>query len=92
MTKVRQLANNQFEIENGEQRIFQSYSSIIAIKEIGKPTLLSEHYNYSKTTTKYLNQFLGHDRKETEARLKSGEYIMGISTNGELINDNQRNG
>ena len=32
-------------------------------------------WEYSKTTGKYRNMFLGEDKKETLRKLKSGEYI-----------------
>ena len=70
---------NQF-IISGEKghKVFQSYDSTIAIKQAGdNPILLDETYwDYSRTTTKYLNQFLGHNKKETQARIDSGEYLL----------------
>ena len=40
--------------------------------------LVFQSYNtdYSVTTGKYRNQFLGETKKETEAKIKSGEYIL----------------
>lgn len=82
-TKVRNFegsngaVKNQFLIEDGNRTIFQSYESVIAIKEPGHPILLDERYwDYSKTTGKYRNQFLGEDKKATEAKIKSGAYIL----------------
>ena len=70
---------NQF-IISGEKghEVFQSYDSVIAIKQAGdNPVLLDVTYwDYSRTTTKYLNQFLGHDKKETQARIDSGEDLV----------------
>ena len=49
--KVKQLINNkgntvknQFSIEDGLKQTFQSYDSVIAIKEPGKKTILDSHY------------------------------------------------
>lgn len=82
-TKVRNFegsngaVKNQFLIEDGNRIIFQSYDSVIAVKEYGQPTQLDERYwDYSKTTGKYRNQFLGEDKKETERKIKDGTYIL----------------
>lgn len=69
---------NQFLIttENGEY--FQSYNSVIAFRNFAerKVILDGNKWDYSKTTGKYRNQFLGENKKETEAKIKSGEYIL----------------
>lgn len=75
---------NQFIItlydENGiMHEYFQSYKSIIALNVYGKEpkTYLDEHYwDYSTTTGKYRNQFLGEDKAETMRKIKSGEYLL----------------
>jgi len=80
---------NQFIIEdegrgaNGNFKtkgVFQSYDSVIAIKTVWEDETrveLDERYwNYSTTTSKYRNQFLGETTKETEAKIKSGEYKL----------------
>ena len=80
---------NQFIIEdegrgaNGNfktKEVFQSYDSVIAIKTVWEDETrveLDERYwNYSTTTSKYRNQFLGETTKETEAKIKSGEYKL----------------
>lgn len=58
---------------------FQSYDSIIVRKEYGPNhniTLDVNYWDYSVTTGKYRNQFLGETKKETEAKIKSGEYKL----------------
>lgn len=65
---------NQFIIADGDKEVFQSYNSIIAIKENGQVILDSYYWDYSATTGKYRNIFLGESKKETEAKIKSGEY------------------
>lgn len=67
---------NQFIIRDGDKEIFKSYNSIIAIKENGTVTLDSYFWNYSLTTSKYRNIFLGESTKETQAKIKSGEYKL----------------
>ena len=87
-TKVKQLANNQFIItDDNKNQYFQSCDSIIAkIPEVidssgnryslSKIILDKKYWNYSKTTRKYRNQFLGEKTKETQAKIDSGEYIL----------------
>ena len=36
----------------------------------------STYWNYSNTTSKYRRLFLGEGTKETEAKIKSGEYVL----------------
>ncbi len=65
-------------LDVGSGRYFQSYDSIIVfIHPCNKRIELDEKYwNYSNTTSKYRNIFLGETTKETEAKIKSGEYIL----------------
>jgi len=67
---------NQIVIRNDKLRIFQSYDSIIVKIEEGKVYLDERYWNYSKTTSKYRNQFLGDTSKEIETKIKTGEYIL----------------
>jgi len=71
---------NQFIIETESGLYFQSYNSIIAYKPFthGLKTILDKDYwEYSTTTGKYRNLFLNEDRKETERKIKSGQYVLG---------------
>ncbi len=58
--KTKNLANNQVVVieDNGKETFF-SYGAVIATKQNGVITLDEKYWNYSKTTSKYLNQFLG---------------------------------
>ena len=82
---------NQFVITDDEDnKYFQSYSSIIVKKtncsnynvennEVSifyKIELDQKYWNYSNTTGKYRNIFLGETIKDTKAKIKSGEYIL----------------
>lgn len=67
---------NQFCIIDGDKRVFQSYSSVIAVIERGTVTLDADKWNYSNTTSKYRNQFLGLTTKETEKKIKAGEITL----------------
>ena len=77
-TKVKQLANNQFIITEEHGETLQSYESIIVYRSFAfHPIKLDKKYwNYSKTTSKYRNQFLGETTKETQSKIASGEYIL----------------
>ena len=63
-----------------KRQTFQSYNSVIAIKTVWDDNteikLDREKWDYSATTGKYRNQFLGEDKKATEKKIKSGEYIL----------------
>jgi hypothetical protein len=67
---------NQFIINSEEGCYFQSYNSII-VKIEGREVYLDEYYwDYSVTTGKYRNDFLGEGIAETRAKIKSGEYTL----------------
>jgi hypothetical protein len=59
---------------------FQSYNTVIAIRTVwpDKTTieLDKDDWDYSVTTGKYRNIFLGETKKETEKKIASGEYIL----------------
>jgi len=68
---------NQFVIETPDGTYFQSYETVIAFRDNnGNVWLDSRSWDYSMTTGKYRNQFLGMDRKETEKAIKSGEIQL----------------
>ena len=71
---------NQFIIIHGNEEVFQSYNSIIAkrVKKFHEETIYLDKYywDYSVTTGKYRNIFLKETKKETEKKIKSGEYIL----------------
>ncbi len=68
---------NQFIIRNNGRTYFQSYNSIIVCKNFGGGIELDKNYwDYSTTTGRYRNQFLNETKRETEKKIKSGEYIL----------------
>jgi len=72
---------NQFIItDNFGNEYFQSYNSMIVKKYSSsysnKTELDKKYWNYSNTTGKYRNIFLGETIKDTKAKIKSGEYIL----------------
>lgn len=70
----REIAN-QFIIEDGNKVYFQSYKTVIAVKEAGKITIDTNAENYSRTTSKYLYQFLNTNRKSLLQDVKAGRII-----------------
>ena len=67
---------NQFIIYTDTGSIFQSYNSTIVKIDSGKIYLDESKWNYSTTTGKYRNIFLNEKKKDTENKIKSGEYIL----------------
>mgnify|MGYP001217671556 FL=1 len=69
---------NQFIVTDGEFEYFQSYNSVIAQRHISSGVVkLDVHYwDYSTTTGKYRNQFLGMDKKQTEKEIKAGRIDL----------------
>ncbi len=68
---------NQFEIFTNEGEFFQSYSTIIAAKLNDGRLLLDERsWDYSTTTGKYRNLFLGKNKKETQELINSGSIQL----------------
>ena len=71
---------NQFIItDDVGNTFFQSYKSMIVKKPLevwNKIQLDQKYWNYSNTTGKYRNIFLGETIKDTKAKIKSGEYIL----------------
>lgn len=71
---------NQFIIYTPEATYFQSYNSIIVkttFENDERVVYLDKNdWDYSKTTGKYRNQFLGETKKETEKKIKNGVYKL----------------
>ena len=90
--KVKQFegVKNQFLITDDENEMsgnciqyFQSYDSIIVKRDKFRAGVekrqvwLDENYwDYSTTIGKYRNKFLGEDKKTTQKKIDSGEYIL----------------
>jgi len=75
-TRGNNVVKNQFIITTPDGEFFQSYNTVIAARINGKIYLDSGSWDYSVTTGKYRNQFLGETKKETEKKIKSGVYIL----------------
>jgi len=84
-TKVKQMTSNssgnpvanQFIIYTAEGNYFQSYDSVIAFRDKNRKIILDSYcWDYSRTTGKYRNQFLGEGIVDTRAKIESGEYKL----------------
>tara|TARA_Y100000401_G_scaffold78995_1_gene64553 strand:- start:985 stop:1260 length:276 start_codon:yes stop_codon:yes gene_type:complete len=76
---------NQFIIYDGDKTYFQSYNSIIVMKDNlnNKIYLDSTFWNYSNTTAKYRNKFLNEKINNTRKKLREGVYILTDLNKGE---------
>lgn len=75
----RNTVANQIIIKFDNGLVFQSYDSIIAVDFFEKDKrqmYLTDKWDYSVTTGKNRNIFLGETRAETEAKIKSKEYKL----------------
>ena len=63
-----------------KRETFQSYDSVIVVRTVWSDETRVEldvrYWNYSTTTSRYRNQFLGETKKETQAKIDSGEYKL----------------
>ena len=67
---------NQFIITDKGKEYFQSYNSIIAVKEKGQVKLDSYYWHYSVSTGKYRNDFLGENIAQTRQKIEEGTYKL----------------
>ena len=56
--------------------ILKSYDKIIVVKKGGEIYLNADYYDYSTTTARHRNLFLGVDAKEFNKNLKEGRYKL----------------
>ena len=76
--KGNKIANQFIITDDNNNEYFQSYRSIIAKRDGDSYQIYLDEYfwDYSVTTGKYRNEFLGEGIAETRAKIKSGEYIL----------------
>ena len=67
---------NQFIIDDKNKKTFQSYDSIIVMIKNGITYLDNYYWDYSVTTGKYRNAFLGENIYATRDKIKKGDYIL----------------
>ena len=75
--KVTSMANNQYIIEHNGVTYFQSYDVIVAKKSKGKIILDKDYYEYSRTTIKYRNMFLGLLSVSVKEAIRDGKITLG---------------
>ena len=76
-SKGNKIANQFIFTDEIGNKYFQSYSSVIVkINPLDQIYLDQKYWNYSNTTGKYRNIFLGETITETKKKIKSGEYIL----------------
>lgn len=70
-------APTQFEIHTEDGVYFQSYETVIAFEPKTGPTVLDTGaLHYSRTTTKYLNIFLGTNTREIKEWIADGRIVL----------------
>jgi len=82
---------NQFRItlQNGIE-VFQSYNSIICVKANNEIYLDYDRWNYSRTTSRYRNQFLNETTVETVKKIGLGQYAMVDLNNTFVMGNGQK--
>jgi uncharacterized protein YwgA len=88
------VANQFIVTDEDTNEYFQSYNSMIAKKVYHSSDVAEEnvmqilldkkYWNFSNTTSKYRNKFLNETTKETQAKIKSGEYKLVDLNNKEV--------
>lgn len=77
LPKIECLAPNQNVLTHENGRTFQSYGTNIAhVANDGSVTLDQKKWDYSNTTGKYRNEFLGEKKADTQRKIQSGEYKL----------------
>lgn len=74
--KVEQIALNQIRVFNGGVESVVSYDKVIVEKRNEGVVLDIKYWNYSKTTSKYLNIFLDCKTVDIKNRIGNGTYIL----------------
>jgi len=76
-TSSNRAIANQFIVSTPEGVYFQSYKSKVVFAPYnGKVQLDIDKWNYSRTTGRYRNQFLGETTKETQKKIDNGTYEL----------------
>lgn len=55
---------------------FYSYEQLITYKQENKPRVIIPKWDYSKTTIKYLSQYLGKNKAEIKQAIANFEFIL----------------
>lgn len=60
----------------GDTQAFYSYDSLVEYKLPNGKVVLTNYWDYSKSTTKYLSQYLGKNKKEIIQAITDFTYIL----------------
>ena len=60
----------------GDTQAFYSYDSLIAYNLPNQKIVLTNYWDYSKSTTKYLSQYLGRNKQEIRQAIADFTYIL----------------
>ena len=89
--RVVVIANNQFKIYTDEGVYFQSYDSVVAFKPNNSEEKIrvGVDWDYSRTTMKYVGQFLGQNTAKTRKDIKDEiilvDYDLCIGKKSKLL-------
>ena len=89
--RVINIANNQFEVYTDEGVYFQSYDSVVAFKPSNREEKIRVgiDWDYSRTTMKYVGQFLGQNTAKTRRDIKDEvilvDYDLCIEKKSKLL-------
>lgn len=77
MRPAKTLGPNHYVLYAPDGEYFQSYDSIVAfIPKVGDIQLDEHYWDYSMTTGKYRNMFLGETKNETSKKIDRGIYKL----------------
>ena len=89
--RVVGIANNQFEVYTNEGVYFQSYNSVVAFKPNSSEEKIrvGVDWDYSRTTMKYVGQFLAQNTAKTRKDIKDEvilvDYDLCIGKKSKLL-------
>lgn len=70
-------ANYQTLLIDGNKYLLSYDTAIVKISPDGTITLDSHYWDYSNTTGKHRNDFLGEKKKDTQKNIDAGIYLLG---------------
>jgi len=74
--RVEQLAPNQNIIITADNQVLQSYNSIVAIRYADGSVEIGKDWEYSRTTMKYVGQFLNSNAANTRKKIAQGDWKL----------------
>ena len=89
--RVVNIANNQFKVYTEEGEYFQSYDSVVAFKPNSSEEKIrvGVDWDYSRTTMKYVGQFLGQNTAKTRKDIKDEvilvDYDLSMGKKSKLL-------